>query len=80
MSMTEAGVVFEHSLWPGLMICEKRNLPAFASRQEMAAFRERYCPSARVVREGVCKFCQRWHFASKPRGPSGASSGTERSS
>jgi hypothetical protein len=62
MSMTEADVVFEHALWPGLMICEKRNLPAFASRAEMAAFRERYCPSAHVVREGRCRFCNLYHF------------------
>lgn len=65
MSMTEAGVVFEHAHWKGLMICEKRNLPAFASRAEMAAFRERYCPSAHVVREGVCKFCGKLHFLGK---------------
>lgn len=80
MSMTEAGVIFEHPHWPGVFICAKRNRPAFETKEEMHAFQEKWCPSVRVLREGRCSHCGRWHFIGKGRAPSGASSGTERSS
>jgi hypothetical protein len=80
MSMTEAGVIFEHAHWPGVFICEKRNRPAFETKEAMYAFIEKYCPSTRLIHKGKCAACGFWHFVGKGRGPSGASSGTERSS
>lgn len=62
MSMTEQGIVFAHPHWPGVFICEKRNRPAFETKEAMHAFQQKYCPSLRVVKEGRCKFCGKHHW------------------
>ncbi len=80
MSMTEAGVVFEHSHWPGLFICEVKHRACFNTYEEMAAFIAKYCPSTKIVHKGRCSHCGYLHFKGKHPGPSGASSGTDKRS
>jgi hypothetical protein len=66
MIAADPGVIFEHAHWPGVFICEKRNRPAFETKEEMNAFRERYCPGLRLIREGRCSHCGYFHFIAKP--------------
>ncbi len=59
-------------------ICEEANLPSFQTRQEAEAFHERNGPGNYIIKLGVCRFCGCWHYAIKPRPPSGDSSGISR--
>lgn len=60
----------------GPPICREFNLPHFATRAEMKAFRESFCGVAAV--EWKCPACSGWHYWQKPRPPSGDSSNTGR--
>jgi hypothetical protein len=66
MITIEPGVTFAHTLWAGIVICEKRNRPAFETKEEMYAFIEKYCPGLRLLREGRCSHCGYLHFIAKP--------------
>lgn len=71
--------------WPGgPEICDFTNLPAFESETTFIEWHEApkrgnplYEPSS-VVRKWKCDKCDGWHFVTKPRPPSGSSSGTGR--
>jgi hypothetical protein len=65
--------------WPGAPpICLAENLPAFDTREAAMEFHERNAPGGRVTRIGICSVCGSWHYVSKPRPPSGDSSGSSR--
>ena len=70
-------------------ICEKTNLPAFKvflkdpdlkiiESPEMEEFIKTHCPGAKVIGRWFCRHCKMGHFTSKPRPPSGDSSGSSR--
>lgn len=65
--------------WPGAPpTCELDCDLAFASTEELFAFHEANAPGARILKVWKCAFCGRWHYKSKPRPPSGDSSGLSR--
>lgn len=69
----------EVSRWPGgPLICDVTNLPSHASKSDALTFHERNAPGQSIGRIGPCHYCGGWHYESKVRPPSGASSGTGR--
>ena len=65
--------------WPGgPQICLHANLPTFADGNAAKAFQEANAPGATMERLWQCSKCKGWHYLSQDRGPSGSSSGTQR--
>jgi len=65
--------------WPnGPPMCETANLPAFKTIDEAKAFHEANGPGSRIIRSWRCDVCNCYHYLSKPRPPSGDSSGISR--
>jgi len=68
----------------GPPICEQENLPAFESKQTAIDWHEKpkqtnpLYEANHITKLWCCKFCSNWHFLTKPRPPSGSSSGTGR--
>lgn len=73
--------------WPGgPPICASANLPAFETQESAVAWQN--APNKTnplyeanpIKKIWQCEKCRHWHFITKPRPPSGASSGSGRES
>jgi hypothetical protein len=72
-------VIFDPPRRPGgPVICAMANLPAFETWTAAEAYHEKVAPGSMISRKWQCPHCKWWHYESKQRAPSGASSGTER--
>lgn len=66
--------------WPnGPGICPETRLPAFKDAGEARKFQSLNAPGHTITRIGQCRVCGWWHYKAKMRGPSGTTSGHERS-
>lgn len=70
--------LFDPPRWPGgPKICKAENLPAFQTVKEMAAFHDSL-PGVKTLTVKLCPVCDCYHAYTKPRSPSGDSSGSSR--